>query len=194
MDQQTSTGQCSHSKCIVSSVALLVVGVLIGAYAGPLLNKANTYQAGFDAAKKRVEESSFGMMLRTPDDVRTLSGSVTAINGNRITLRTQSMNPFEDPSLLDRTVTVATDTKISKLSQKDPKVMQAEMEAFVKTMQSGKSASKPTTPPEPFTRTTATVADITVGDILNITAAENIKEAVEFSASEIQIQPKPAIK
>lgn len=181
-------------------LSVLIIGIIVGAGASFVyfkqapVDSSNTYQAGFDAAKKRVLESPMGMMLRTPADMRTLSGTVTAINGNRITIHTQTTNPFADPTLDDRTVTITANTKISKLSQKAPKTMQAEMDAFMKTMQTGKGATQPATPPTPYTSTPATVANITAGSTVNITTGENIKDAKEFSASEIQIQSKPIIK
>lgn len=175
-------------------IGALIVGIIIGggasfAYFSKTVGTA--YQTGFDAAKNRVLGSPMGMMLRSPDDIHSLSGTVTAVSGNSVTIHTQSAYPFDDPSLDDRTVLVTAETKVFKLSQKDPKAMQAEMDAFMKTMQSGKLASQPTMPPEPFTRISATVADIAVGDTLSVTTVENIKATKTFSASEIQIQPKP---
>ena len=98
----------------------VVIGLLIGAGASfVFLRQApvgteNTYQAGFDAAKKLVLASTMGNILRTPDDVRSLSGSVIAVNGNSITIHTQSPNPFDDPALADRIIIVTKDTKITK--------------------------------------------------------------------------------
>lgn len=197
MDQQTPLVCPSHTTQYIGAV---IVGIIVGAGASFVYFKQapapagteNTYQAGFDAAKKLVLESPMGMVFRTPDDVRALSGSVTAVNGDKITIHTQSTNPFADPALTDRTITITADTKIVKLSQKDPKVMQAEMAAFMKTMQAGKVTTKPVTPPTPYTSTVVTSADIAVGATLSVTARENIKNAKEFSASEIQIQQNMA--
>ncbi|MBI5400894.1 MAG: hypothetical protein HZB12_02175 [Candidatus Yonathbacteria bacterium] len=193
MDQQQPLVCPSHTTQYVGAV---IIGILVGAGASFAYFKQapasseNTYQAGFDAAKKRVLESQMGMMLRTSDDIRVLSGTVTAVNGNRITLHTQSANPFDDdPSLSTRTVLITSETKIVKLSQKDPKEMQAEMTAFMKNMQTIKGGT-PAMPPEPFTRASATATDIAVGISLNITATENIKTAKEFTTSEIQIQSR----
>ncbi len=190
MDQQQPLVCPSHTTQYIVTV---LIGVVVGLGASFVYFKQspagteNTYQAGFDAAKKLTLESPMGAMLHTPDDIRGISGTVAAISGNRITIRTQSVNPFEDPSLSERTVVVVNDTKIYKLSQKAPKVMQSEIEAFMKTMQTGKSGTV-ATPSEPFTRTKISVSDITVGDIVNVTAIENIKTMKEFSASEIQVQ------
>ena len=147
----------------------------------------NTYQAGFDAARKLAEDSDVGGVFRTPDDVRTIFGVVTAIAGNRITIQTQSRNPFDDPALRDRTILVTTDTKITKTLPGDMEAFQKEMEAFVKKTQEGKGAGlTPPRPPQPI-KTAVDVSSIVVGDTLTVTAVENIKNMKEFSAREIQI-------
>lgn len=145
-------------------------------------NNGGTYQAGFDVAKKLVEESSFGAMIRTPDDIRTVVGTATAVNGDRVTLHTQSINPFEDVALADRIVTFTSNTKIFRLIPKDPKVIQSE----IKSIQEGKGSSLMAS--VPFTSIPATLADITSGSMLMVTATENVKDKKTFTASEIQIQ------
>lgn len=192
MDQQQPLVCPSHTTQYIGAV---IIGIIIGAGAtfvyfrqAPVTTGENTYQAGYDAAKKHVLESPLGGMFRAPNDIRTLSGSVTAVSGNRVTIHTTSMNPFEDPSLDDRTIVVTADTKIFKLAQKSPDVFKAEMDTFMKKMQSTKVGSSPATPPSPSTKTTSDIASITVGATLTVTAVENIKTSKEFSASEIQIQ------
>ena len=193
MEQQTQ----EHFVCkehtttyVALFIVAFVVGVGVGIVAVPHLppslgGVAGQYQAGFDAAKKRVEESNLGGILRTPEDVRSLTGFVMAINGNRLSLHTQSMGPFDDPALDDRIVVVNGDTKITTLLPKDIKVFQAELANFSKNQQLGKNTAQP---PEPFTQALASVSSIMVGDPLIITTLENIRTKNEFTASEIQIQ------
>ncbi len=90
---------------IVSMTATaVVVGMLTSQYTG--------YQLGFSTARNLVENSAFGTLLRGPDDIRTLIGTVTAVGSDRITLHTVSNNPFDDFTLGDRTVLVDSSTKI----------------------------------------------------------------------------------
>ena len=196
MEPQTQPLVCkSHTA---EFIGLFIVGVVIGLGLSFLFPKQapapvgteNTYQAGFDAAKKLVEESTLGNMMRTPDDIRTFSGTVTKVEGNNVTVHGQiSMDPFADPALLDRTIIITNDTKIFKLSQKDMKTFQAEIDAFAKKTQKATSGNiPPILPPEAFIRTPSDIAGITAGSQINITAVENIKTMKEFSASEIQIQ------
>ena len=199
MEPQTQPLVCpSHTTQYIGAV---IVGILVGAGASfvyfkqaPVSDTNNSYQAGYDAAKKRVLDSSIGAMLHTPDDIRTLPGVVTAVSGNRITINTKPMNPFDDPALDERIVVVTTDTKIFKLSQKDPKVFQAEMDAFTKKMQGGKVSPQGLIPPDMFIKAQVSVTDITVGNTVSVTAKQNIKSVKEFSASEVQIQQESIIK
>jgi len=191
MDQQTPLVCPSHTTQYIGAV---IVGIIVGTGASFVYLKqapadsSNTYQAGFDAAKNRVLESSMGLMFRAPDDIRTLSGAVTAVDGNQIIIHTESTNPFVDPTLADRTILITSNTKITRISQSNTATFQAEMEAFMKQMQSGKgTGGTPPQPPEPV-RTTVSASSILVGDTLIVTAVENIKTSKEFTASEIQIQ------
>ena len=176
----------SNTKYFAISAALLLAGVVIGIFADPYLpaslsNTKKGYATGFDAARTLVEKSGLGNFSRTPDDVRSISGVVTAISGNRMTLRLVSNNPFDDQNLNERSVLIAANTKIIKLVAKDPKAFQAELTEFNKTPQAGSA-------PQPFTQVIVGTQDIKTGELLTVTAPENIKMMKEFTASEIRIE------
>ncbi len=193
MDQQTqsSTFPSSHTW---RYIGVLIIGIIIGAgisfayLKNALTNGQNSYQAGFNAAKQLVENSSIGSMFRTPTDIRAIGGTVTAVNGNQITFHTQSMNPFGSTALNTRTAVVNASTTIVKLTQKDSDVFQAEMNKFMKATYINKNISQTITPPEPFISTPITATNIAVGDNITVTATENIKNMKKFLASKIQIQ------
>lgn len=176
-------------------IVAVIIGIIVGVGTSfvyfkqaPASTVGNSYQDGYDAAKKRVLESPMGAMFRTPDDVHAISGTVTAISDNRITIHVQSANIFdENPALPERIIIITSNTKISKLSPVDPKVFQSEMEAFIKGMQSAKPSSQ-LAPPSMTISEAATIADIAVGNTLDITALEDIKTAKEFSPSQIYVQ------
>ncbi|MFZ2831701.1 MAG: hypothetical protein WAZ40_00945 [Minisyncoccia bacterium] len=193
MDQQsTETLVCkSHTK---EYVGVLIVGLVLGAGASfvffrqaPAIIGGGAYEEGFNAAKARILESPMGMTFKTPDDIRSISGRVSAISGNRVTIHISSQNPFDDQALVDRTVNIPSDTKITKVSPPDQKAFQAEMDAFVKKVQAGKSAG--ITPPRLPESTVLIVgiAGVKLGDTITVIATENIKSMKEFSASEVQV-------
>jgi|GEM_PF-1043581 len=161
----------------------------------------NTYQAGWDAAKQRLVDSgtipSAGMNL----EVRAVSGEITAIEGDKITLKIRPLEPLADPSLDTRTITVDSNTKITSMVPKDQKEFATEMEAYSKKMSANINVvpnttkigststpavpSAPITPPESFTKTTISVSDLQVGQTINVTTGNDIKNNKEFSATEI---------
>ena len=170
----------------------LIIGAVIGAFATPYLplnntdNTDNTYQAGFDAAKKIIE-NNLGSVAKTPEDFRTVSGTVSAVSGSGFTLHVQSLDPFADPALASRTVLVDSSTTVIKLVPKDSKTLQSEMDAFVKATQAGGGVSK-IIPPTPVTDSPVSVSDIAVGDFVTVIAAENISSLREFSAIQVRVQ------
>jgi hypothetical protein len=127
----------------------------------------------------------------TSNIIRTLSGTVTAVNGSSIILHVVSNIPFGDASLNDRTVLIASSTKIVALVPKDPKTFQSEMAALTKAMQSESSTSTQIiADPASIKQVIVDPANIKVGDVIIVTASENIKTLKEFTAGEIQIQLK----
>ena len=164
---------------------LIVVMTLTAFLVGMCAVRQAGYQAGFATAKDLVENSNLGELIRTPDDIRTISGTVTAVNDTRITLSVVSRNPFD---LAARTILVASSTEITKLVQKDPEAFQSEMDAFIKATRSGTKNAQTVPPPELFTLSAADLASINVGDVLIVTALENIKSVKEFTAHLIQVQ------
>ncbi len=171
-----------NSLSLIVGTALLLVGIAIGVFADPYLpaslsNTQKGYQAGFESAKTLVASSSIGAMFNTPADVRSLSGTVTAINGGTLTLHVGMEDPFGDPALADRIVTVDASTTIVRLS----------IRPGSPALATGKDAIPA---PPLFTQTAVSLSNIGIGDPLTVTATENIATAKDFTATGIQIQAR----
>lgn len=156
----------------MAGAGLFIVGMVAGVFADPYLpaalsNTQKGYTAGFTAARARVENSSIGGMFKSPTEVHMVVGTVTAVNGNAISIHVNSSNPFDDPALLNRTVLIGTSTKVTKISTtidtKNKKI------------------------PMSVTYATSTPAAILVGSYIAAIATENVASQKEFTASEIQI-------
>jgi len=156
-------------------IVILICSV-IGAAASYL-----SYRIGFNNAKDIVQKSSFGSAFRIVEDVRALSGSVIAINGDRLTLRTPSVNPFDLEAITERTVLINSDTQIFTLSG-----------------QASKGVPPATTPDATvsptggFTRVTVEASSIAVNDMVTVIASENVKDRKEFTATSIQLTARKA--
>ncbi|HUY05150.1 MAG TPA: hypothetical protein VMV62_00285 [Candidatus Paceibacterota bacterium] len=175
----------------LSVIIAFLVGAIAAAFADPYLpaalsNTQKGYQAGFGAAKTLVENSSLGGFFTATPIVRALSGNVTMIRGDQITLRVHSLNPFDDPALMDRIVVVDASTTVAKIAQKNPTAYQAELAAF---MSAQKTATTTGVLPVATIITPARLSDIAVGDSLNVVSAVNIKTMEKFVAQSIQILP-----
>lgn len=186
-------------KPLVLIIAVFIAGCVVGVFADPYLpaslsNAKKGYQSGFDAAKKLVLDNPVSGLFKTSDDVRSIRGVITAVEGNTVTFHLSLINPFDDQTLNDRVVTISASTKIVTLVQKDSKTIQAEIDAFNKTLlakaTSTAATAQPMAPPSSFTTTSASVGDLAIGSSVTVLASENIKSLKEFSASEIQIMPR----
>jgi len=173
------------AKQMTLIVVALIVGFVIGAVATYYYVAPSSYQSGFNASKALVEKSNLGQFI--PNGLSTITGTVTAVQGDRVTIHTDPNNPFADTELAERTVIVDSSTKITKMEPKDPQEFQKEIKAF-----SSSSPTATSTAPYPFTKTVAVVSDITTGSTLVVSASGNIQIAKEFTATTIQIQPSTA--
>lgn len=182
MEPQNNT----HFAKSLIIIAVFISGGVIALVADPYLpsalsNAKKGYDAGFAAARKVVEDSTLGNFFKTPDDVRTLSGTVTAIEGDKITMHLASINPFDDQSLNDRTVLITADTKIVKNVAKDPKTLSEELAKYRFTAKGGAA-------PQSYVQIITSMSDIKVGTSVLVKSSENVKMMQEFTASEVQIQ------
>lgn len=189
------------SQYLILTVVAFIVGGVVGVLADPYLpaslsNSKKGYQVGFSAARTLVEKSALGNFFKTQSDVRSIPGTVTSIDGNRITIQGQSANnPFDGPALNTRTVIIDTNTKVIKLSKKDSATIQAEMNAFIKALKTKTATSSPVAlSAEPYIQTVVNSSSIQAGDLVTVTAGENIKNQAQFTATLIQIQPNVLAK
>lgn len=163
------------------------------------LKGGDTFQAGWDAAKKRLAESGF-MPIMSNIEIKSISGEVKAVGDKTVTLKIRPLEPLADPNLDERIIEVDANTKIYVLAQKDQALYQKEMAEFNKKMQeqmknmpkAGEALAVPATsimPPEFFTKKQASISDIKVGTTVNVVATDkDIKNTKQFSAAEISLQ------
>lgn len=188
IETQTTPRKYPHAKTILIGVSMFILGMAVGVLLvrpfmtpTPCANN-NQEQAGQSGTV------DIGVSPQTTNGISTISGTVTEIIANRITLHTQTLAQFKENSFDEYVVFVATETKIFKLLPKDQNAIQTEIK------QSTKSGSASLSPPEPFSRIKADVTSIIVGDKINVMTAGKIKVMKEITATEIQIQPRIKIE
>jgi len=184
-----------------TAVVFFVMGCIFSFLGSNATVGGNSYQAGWDAAKKRLSDSGlFGIGMNT--EIKSITGEIKEISGDKIIIKIRPLEPLADASLDTRTIVVDSATKMYTLQPKDQTVFLAEMEAYAQKMKingtqtpmtTPTSTSTPTPvapatvilPPDGFIRTTISVSDLKVGQMINILSENNIKEVSEFKASEI---------
>ena len=181
---------------IVGSAVILTIGMVIGlviARKGGVTG-LNTYQAGWDAAKQRLAEGGFAAPMMNME-IKNVSGVVQRVQGDGMTVKIHQLEPLADPALDVRTVKFDANTKFFLLRQKDQSAYQKEIAEFNRTMQqasaqAGKSATlmTPGIPPQPFEKVAIKSSDIKEGMQASVTAANDIKNATEFIATEVEVQ------
>lgn len=151
---------------------------------------SDTFQSGWDAAKKRLQES--GQYFAMSGEMKSVLGQIADVSNNKITLKIRPIEPLDDPELDNRIIVVTDSTKIYQMVQKDQTQYQKEMDEFNKKIQEQmKSPEKMTSliaPPELFTKEEATISDLKADQQIEVSSDDNIRNAKEFEAVEIQIQ------
>ncbi len=196
------------SKKLISTIVIIlvfVIGLVFGLVIKPKASSApagsqNTYQAGWNAAEQKLAQSGMIPGLNSNIPIKSISGTVEKIDGNKLTVKTISLNPLADPSTNERIVDVDNGTQFFQMTQKDPQEFQKEMTDFQKTMQSQTANTsqvknsqtqiqpQTATPPMPFDKKQISLSDIKVGQRISITSGSDLKTAKEFKAMEIDIQ------
>lgn len=176
-----------------ASIVILVIGIAMGSFmsnkggATPV-GSTNTYQAGWDAAKKRL--SDIGYAIPTMAESVSVSGTVKEVRADGMTIAIRPLEPLADPALDTRSVKFDANTKFYRVEQKDPIKYQQEVNAFNLKMRANSSAPLATSSnvPQPSVRTAVDAQAIKAGMIVSATAASNIKEVREFVATEVIVQ------
>ena len=148
---------------------------------GAMSTGENSFQAGWDAAKKRLADSGF-VSPNGNMEIKSLNGEIKEVNGDKITLTIRPLEPLADESLNTRIIIVNSDTKIYSLEMKDQEKYMAEMAAYEKK----RKATDPIILPESFIKTEISILDLAIGQIISVIADKDIKEVSEFNAVEIR--------
>jgi hypothetical protein len=92
-----------------------------------------------------------------------------------------------------RTVIVASSTKISKLSMKNPVAFQKEVDVYNnKRLTSGVASAGAS--PMPFVQTSIPFSEIKEGDMVIVSADDNIVNATSFVAARIRDDGRPSVE
>ncbi len=137
------------------------------------------YSTGLGTSASATQAQAF-------QDTRSIVGKITDITGTMITLQ---------PLVAGQTARkVSTDsaTVFERVVPKDQKVYQNEIDAFkakIQAIQANGTQPDFKDIPLPFTFTSMTLADLSPGTTVVVTAAENILSKTKFTATRVTLGP-----
>lgn len=169
--------EISNTQSRIIFLILLILMLGIGYYLGVLRQQI---------AEKEAFETKINQLEQTfppLNDVRALSGTISKISGNAITIENAQIGSPLEKTPPTRTVIITTQTKIVRQELKDIILVQKEGAEYQKAP-AGKA------PPSPFVEIPITLSDLKIGDQIIVQANENIKAAEQFTATAV-IFPKP---
>ena len=183
-------------QTLITIIITGLIGFGLG-YSFAPTDETDTFQAGWDAAKQRLEESGFYPMIEDME-ITSVSGTVEEVKDNKISLKIYPLEPLADPELDNRVIEVDEKTEIYQLVQRDQAEYQRELEEFNKKMQEQMEnpeamaeMTEPVMPPEMSLKQEISLTDIQVGQQISVRADEDIKDTKQFKAIEITVQFMP---
>jgi hypothetical protein len=184
---------------IIAALVIFLVGVLVGmSFSKKIVvsgnRQDNSFQAGWDAAKERLKQLPMGMALPADLEIKNISGTIQKIEGSKLTVKINPLEPLADPELDNRIIVIDSNTKIILNVPKDQAQLEKEMKEFNEQMSKPRVSNNPNEPlapimpPTSFTTKDISQSDLKVNQYISVTANENIKDKKEFIATQIEAQ------
>lgn len=187
---------------ILIAIIFLISGITVGILISGNLNKKsdldfslkynlpNTFESGWKAAKKKIEETPYIPATTTQGEEKTIKGRIIKIESNQITIEARLLNPLDDEKLKTRIVKIDKNTKIVIKKMTDRETMKKEHDDYNKKMEDYRNdeISKMPQIPKIFSEINGSIENLEEGQTVTIKSEENIKDALEFNASNILIR------
>jgi len=193
MDQNESS--VPKALPVIPCLIFLVLGLVIGmgislSYIKSTVKKeVSTVIPSVQSVLPAAEQDSVLASLQGALVAHTLSGTVTAINGNAISINVSSANASSsNGSATNRTAIVANDTIITIRTLKNAEFFTNETKAFNAEQMRGTDKTKFVPAPLPYTSKAGAIGDILIGSVIDIGSKQDITTAKEFTAAEIIMQ------
>ena len=157
------------------------------------IDKNNTYAAGWEAAKKRLDNLGIFSAIDKALVIKEINGTVEKVENNELRVGIIPFEPLADPDLDIRIVKINNDTQILKVTEKQPQEYEKDIEEY-KTNRNLTpfeiNSPDSSIPPSKYKEEKVSISEIKVRDKINIKTGFDIKEKKEFIAKIIIIQPK----
>jgi hypothetical protein len=189
-------------------ILLVIIGLILvfggGFFSGQYLKKCatnecatqdpnDTYQAGWEAAKKALQESGLVSFDQGKNEIKNITGTVVKTNGNIFEVKIIPVEILGAKELEIRNIEVAAETEIIKIINKDSAVFQKEWDAFIQKHPEYLKDPINTDiadAPSGVIEENGQVSDLTVGSELFVESEEDIRTKKDFIAKKIIINIK----
>jgi len=205
---------CSHVKCILISIVLLVIGLGAGFYLGGIMSSSFTFQPGQNPEKSAVKKGSYedgyqsaldfarkkiqekGMFFAASQGLGIQSATVKSVSDNSIVVEFDaSLLDFFAEGKLTKTVTVPDTVAVQQNIPKPMEDYQKEEDAFRqkiedmnKKIAAGETANyENIQPPTPYTIKKLEVKDLKAGDVISVTSAADISKSDTIEATGVTL-------
>lgn len=181
---------------IIIALGSFALGFFISDYNPLAANQEDTFEAGWQAAEERLRETGYFPSL-PEEEINFVNGEIKEINGNKISLNINPLEPLADPELDIRIIEVGENTKIYQTEKKDHEEYQSEMEEFNEAMQAeidNPEIMAGLTPPEPFTEKEINLSLLQAGHQILVQAEEDIRNIKQFKVIKIVVQFEPEVE
>lgn len=192
-------------KALVATIILILLFFGIGMFVGVKVkskssnteNQTNTYQAGWDAAKKNCSANASSDNLKTS----LLAGKISKIENNNIYLENAflSSNTETTPGKMENKnsafFSVTSNTKFYEIITKDQKTYQQEVADFQNKI-ANDSSWKTATMPQPIERKEIHLSDLATSEFITISLDQSstdtnlVAHEVTFSPQSNTVQPQ----
>jgi len=149
----------------------------------------DTFDMGWDAAKKRLNETGFLQDIDRNIVAKAITGTITSVGQNKFTVKIAPLEPIADPDLDSRIVEIGNNTEIYKIVEKDRQKYRQEIEEFKKNNQELMIGSEfDILKPSMYTQKEATSKELMKNQIVIVRTSEDILNKKQFIAQEIIIK------
>lgn len=171
---------------VIFSIFLSVLFFLVGFFSNSLFktNKnssdQDTFKAGWDAAKKRLQETNLCGYPILNQEIKTVSGIITKIENNKIYIKANPLEPLSEPELDNRIILLNKDTKLFRINLvENNKEADENFGNYPEEKNYSKTISK---------KSEINLSDLKIGEFVSADSQSDIKDSKIINAQEIIIQ------
>ncbi len=184
-------------RIFIKHVAILLLIIILGciaAYYAYHMGQNNGHDKGYSEgyADARQKAESFNLIPHN-NEMNTLVGVVTSIQGEKLTIKMTSLNPFLPDEYWVRTVNTSANTLVEEFVVPEIQIIDPALLGTSTTPpQVGleKNENIVTTSPT-LSKKTISIQNLAIGDMISVDAGTNVANIMEFDAKSILKVPVP---